>query len=98
MLKQSKRKERGREEEGERQEKGEEEKGRREREHFCSEILKTKYFCKRFVSSHHSLGGQSSDLPKFYPSTPNISYTNRARNAEGADQKNKALIIIIGLH
>ena len=50
------------------------------------------------VSSHQSPRGQSSDLPKFYSSIPNISYTKQTRSAEGANQKNKALIIIIGLH
>ena len=50
------------------------------------------------VSSHHSPRGQSSDLPKFYSSIPNIPYTNQARNAEEANQKTKTLIIIIGLH
>ena len=50
------------------------------------------------VSSHQFPRGQSSDLPKFYSSIPNISYTKQTRNAEGANQKNKALIIIIALH
>ena len=50
------------------------------------------------VSSHQSPRGQSSDLPKLYSSISNISYTKQTRNAEGANQKNKALIIIIGLH
>lgn len=97
MLKQSERKERGREGEGDGQEKGEEEEGRGRESTSALKFSQQNIFVNA-VSSHHSPGGQSSDLPKFYSSTPNISYTNQARNAEGADQKNKALIIIIGLH
>lgn len=97
MLKQSERKERGREGEGDEQEKGEGESGEGRESISALKFSQPNNFINA-VSSHHSPGGQSSDLPKFYFSTPNISSTNQARNAEGADQKNKALIIIIGLH
>lgn len=86
MLKQSERKERRREGEGDGQEEGKEERGEGRESTSALKFSQPNNFVNA-VSSHHSPGGQRSDLLKCYSSTPNISYTNQARNAEGADQK-----------
>lgn len=63
---------------------------------FCFEVLTTEYFFKCCLQP------SVSKRPKLWPAQILVLYSkyflHQTRNAEGANQKNKALIIIIGLH